>query len=157
MAQSYRMKKTKRELKERPAWYAPVSDTLLHETTQRIVEECEPERIILFGSHAYGHPNWESDLDLLIITSHRAHESVFTRARKIYALFLDRASPMDILVRSPQEIAYRLKIGDMFFQDILEHGRVLYERANGSRVGAQSRRRLRKRSHPRAAAQKVSA
>lgn len=145
------------EIRETPAWYIPVTDKSLEEITRRIVMACQPERIILFGSYAHGKPDHQSDLDLLVITRRDARTSVFARARKIYALFLDRAFPMDILVRSPQEISHRQKIGDMFIQDILEHGRVLYERGNSSRMGAQSRRRLGKRAHLGTATENVSA
>jgi predicted nucleotidyltransferase len=156
MAQSNRVK-AKRELRERPAWYVPVKDDLLHEITRRIVDACQPERIILFGSHARGQPDWDSDLDLLVITRRNARQSVFERARQIYALFLDRATPMDILVRSPQELAHRLKIGDSFFQEIIARGRVLYARRNQHRVGSKSRNGLSRRARSRAAAQKSTA
>ncbi len=82
-------------------WHFPVTDESLREITQRIVNACQPERILLFGSYANGKPSHQSDLDLLVITRRDARTSVFARARKIYALFLDRAFPMDILVRSP--------------------------------------------------------
>jgi len=141
-------------LRERPPWHVTTTDDLLREVTQRIVEACQPERVILFGSHAYGKPKWDSDLDLLVITRRNARQSVFERARRVYALFLDRAFPMDILVRSPQEVAYRLKIGDPFFKEIMARGRILYERQDDHRVDSKSRDGLPGRARSGAAAQK---
>jgi predicted nucleotidyltransferase len=42
-----------------------LSPELLHEIVQRLVDEFHPERIILFGSHAWGTPTNDSDIDLL--------------------------------------------------------------------------------------------
>ncbi|MEW5718292.1 MAG: nucleotidyltransferase domain-containing protein [Chloroflexota bacterium] len=116
--------------------------------------ECQPEKIILFGSYAYGKPKPHSDLDLLIVMNSR--KSAFARHKQISNLFPQRLFALDILVKTPTEIAHRLEIQDPFFRKILTRGKVLYERGNGKRVGAQSRRRLRKRAAVSAPAQENS-
>jgi predicted nucleotidyltransferase len=134
--------------------YTSVTEDLLQYITQRIVRECHPEKIILFGSYAYGEPTSRSDVDLLIIMNSR--KSQFARHQAISRLFPQRLFALDILVKTPAEIAHRLKIQDPFFQKILIQGRILYERRNRQRVDSQSRRRLRKRATARAATQKKS-
>jgi len=49
-----------------------------------------------------------------------------------------RVFPMDIIVRTPQEIEQRLRMGDFFIKEILERGKVLYERGSSRRVGKKS-------------------
>jgi predicted nucleotidyltransferase len=138
-----------------PDWYVPVTDGLLQDITQRIVNACHPQRIILFGSYAYGEPTPRSDVDLLVVMNTK--KGTFARHKQISRLFPHRLFSMDILVKTPAEVAHRLKIQDPFFGEILARGKVIYERRNGPRVDTKSRRRLRKRAHPRASAQKDSA
>jgi predicted nucleotidyltransferase len=132
-----------------PAWYTPVTKDLLKQITRRIVREIQPERIILFGSYAYGKPTIHSDIDLLIITKKMADQSVFARSRAVSKLFPQRNFGMDILVRTPQEIKRRLALGDDFIGDIVNQGRILYERRNRRRVDSRGGSRLQKRKHHR--------
>lgn len=104
-----------------------VDDRLLGQIVSRIVERFHPHKIILFGSYAHGKPSPESDVDLLVIM-----DSVERPARRSAAVALacrPRHLAMDILVRTPQEIEERLASGDFFIRDILERGRVLYDRS----------------------------
>ena len=98
----------------------------LEEVTKHIIEAFNPQRIIVFGSHAYGQPTPDSDVDLLIVME--SHERPATRAMRISKLLRPRPFPMDILVRTPEEIQQRLEMGDYFIQEIMTQGRVLYER-----------------------------
>ena len=91
---------------------------------RRIAEEFQPEKIILFGSYAYGKPRPDSDVDILVIMAFDG--GYFHQAAKIRQR-LDSPVPMDLLVRTPEQIQYRLEIGDSFIQEILEQGRVMYE------------------------------
>ena len=93
---------------------------------QRIVNELNPERVILFGSYAYGKPNPHSDVDLLVIMKTSA--SLKERSWKVSRLLLPRPFPVDILVKTPKEIEKALKSGDFFLKEILTRGKVLYER-----------------------------
>ena len=100
--------------------------------TQRIVKAFNPERIILFGSYAYGKPTSDSDVELLIVME--SDQRPVARAASVSKILRPRLIPMDIMVRTPDEIRHRLEIGDYFFQEILEKGRVLYERSLSARV-----------------------
>jgi predicted nucleotidyltransferase len=103
----------------------------IREFTRRIVEEFKPQRIILFGSYAYGRPRDGSDVDLLVVTSYRGHP--VQKAVEI----LTRLNPpfgVDLIVRSPSQVRRRLAMQDWFMQDIVEKGKVLYE-APDARVG----------------------
>ncbi len=109
---------------------------------RRIGRTFSPDRVILFGSYAYGHPTEDSDVDLLVIMpfeGHPVHQSVKIR------LGMDIPFPADILVRTPRMVRDRLAIGDPFMKDILEGGKVLYE-SDHRRVGGKSRGRLRHRT-----------
>jgi len=92
---------------------------------QQIAEKFQPEKIILFGSYAYGQPRPESDVDLLVVmeTPLRNREQAAQIARAI-----DYHFGLDLLVRNPQQLAERLALGDFFLQEIIEGGKVLYAR-----------------------------
>lgn len=97
--------------------------------TRRIVEAFEPEKIILFGSYAYGRPEFHSDIDLLVVTNRHRRKSVFERDRLVATAARPRGVAIDVIVRTPAEVAYRLKIGDPFFREVMNKGLVLYERS----------------------------
>jgi predicted nucleotidyltransferase len=90
-----------------------------------ITEKYEPEKVILFGSYAARNATSASDVDLLVIINTK--RSTWDLAVEISSS-LKHSFPMDILVRTPREIARRLKYGDFFIKDIMEKGKVLYER-----------------------------
>jgi predicted nucleotidyltransferase len=94
--------------------------------TRKIVEAFQPQKVILFGSYAYGQPTHDSDVDILIVMDSR--ERPTERAAKVSRLLRPRPFPMDILVRTPEEIGRRLIIGDQFFLEIMRRGKILYER-----------------------------
>jgi predicted nucleotidyltransferase len=98
----------------------------LRPAIQKIVDELQPEKIVLFGSYAYGTPNPHSDVDLLVVMKTRATPK--ERSWKVSRLLLPRPFPVDILVKTPREIETALKSGDFFLKEILTRGKVLYER-----------------------------
>jgi predicted nucleotidyltransferase len=104
----------------------------LKNVTERIVETFDPDRVIVFGSHVYGQPTPDSDVDLLIIMD--SDERPAARATQVSRALRPRPFPMDILVRTPDEIQHRLEMGDYFIREVLEQGRVLYERRVSGRV-----------------------
>lgn len=112
---------------------------LLRAITKRIVENIHPEKVILFGSYAYGEPTLDSDIDLLV--GMKSRKRSIENAMAIDKLFSNRRFGMDILVRTPRELKGRLDLGDMFLEEITEKGKVLYERrsTNSSRLGSKSR------------------
>jgi len=101
-------------------------DEILREVRDKIVWAFNPMRIVLFGSYASGTPREDSDLDLLVVME--SNENPIRRAARISKILRDRKLPMDIIVRTPQEIKDRLEIGDFFIKEILEKGKILYER-----------------------------
>ena len=99
---------------------------LIKDITNRITDNIHPEKIIMFGSYAYGRPNIDSDIDLLIIMETKLRP--IKRSIFISKLFYPRALAMDIIVRTPKEVKERIKIGDDFIKEIISKGKVLYER-----------------------------
>jgi predicted nucleotidyltransferase len=104
----------------------PVTDALLTDITRRIVEQLQPYNIVLFGSYASGAPNLESDVDLLVVMD--SEESLAQRIRRVMHVAKVRFLPMDVIVRTPAEMAERLAMGDFFLAEILQKGKVLYHR-----------------------------
>jgi len=91
---------------------------------RKIAEEYEPERIILFGSFAWGKPSASSDVDLLVVKNSSLAKRF--RATEVEKILDVPALPVDILVRTPEEIETRKKMGDPFINLILRKGKVLY-------------------------------
>jgi predicted nucleotidyltransferase len=89
-----------------------------------IVSAFRPQRIVLFGSYAYGQPTEDSDIDLLVIlpfVGKPAGKAIEIRSK------LNAKLPLELLVRTPQQVADRIADHDWFMQEIIEKGRVLYE------------------------------
>ena len=92
--------------------------------TAAIVRDFHPQKIVLFGSHAYGSPARDSDVDLLVVMSTEQHpvdQAVAIRQ------VVDFPFPVDLLVRTPEQVTERLHMGDLFMREIVNRGRVLYE------------------------------
>jgi predicted nucleotidyltransferase len=104
----------------------PVTDTLLKEITRRIVEHFDPEMVILFGSHSTGSSRTDSDVDLLVIMDTSAPP--IQRAVQVKRACRPRFVSMDVLVKTPEEVETKLERGSFFLRQILEQGKVLYER-----------------------------
>src|SRR5580704_7216228 len=111
---------------------------------RRIAERFQPEKIILFGSYAYGKPHEESDVDLLVIMPTR---NAIDQSIRITLAF-ERLFSLDLIVRTPWQIERGLKDDNWFLREIVEKGKVLYE-ARNSKVGPQGRARLASRKHSR--------
>lgn len=101
-------------------------DEALPEVVERIVQNLQPVKIILFGSYAHGSPSPDSDVDLLVVME--SDERPVARSAQVSGLLRPRPFPIDILVRTPEEIEHRLEIGDQFIREIIEKGKVLYAR-----------------------------
>lgn len=98
----------------------------------QIVRHARPHKVILFGSHAAGAAMADSDVDLLVILP---FEGSAIQKEVEVSLGIRHEFPLDLLVRTPEQIAYRLSIGDPFIREIMEKGQVLYDAA-GVGVGA---------------------
>jgi uncharacterized protein len=120
-------------------WYrgADVPMRVIRRFARQVVECFAPDKIILFGSYAYGTPHADSDVDILVIMPAR---NQLDQAVKI-ELACDPPFPLDIIVRTPHNMHWRLAEGESFLEEITTKGKVLYEKDNAG-VGAQSRKRL---------------
>ena len=88
-----------------------------------IIREFHPEKVILFGSYAYGLPDSNSDVDLLVIMP------FVGKAPRVAAAIVARLRPgfpVDILVRDPETLHCRLSLGDPFLREVMDRGSVLY-------------------------------
>jgi len=107
-----------------PTGFPPVAETL-PPAVDRIVKALDPEKIILFGSYAYGNPTPDSDVDLLVIMETRSRRK--ERYRKVSLLLYPRQFPLDVIVKTPHEIEQEMKT-NFFIREIIHKGRVLYEK-----------------------------
>lgn len=114
--------------KMKPTGFPPVAETL-PQATRKIVSALKPEKIILFGSYANGNPTPDSDVDLLIIMEIRSNYK--ETYRMVSSLLYPRQFPVDIIIKTPQEVEEAIKGGkdnSFFIREILKTGRVLYDR-----------------------------
>jgi predicted nucleotidyltransferase len=113
---------------------------------RQIVEKFQPDKIILFGSYAYGQPHDWSDVDLLVVMPASNHRSKANRIRRA----LERPFCLDLIVRTPKELERDVRDGDWFLTEIVTKGKVLYEKANGA-LGPKSRSRHNRGKRPKPA------
>jgi uncharacterized protein len=105
---------------------------------KRIAEEFKPRRIIFFGSHAYGTPGPDSDVDIMVVMD-RVRDGL--RAAVDIRLKIDAPFPLDLLVRSEAQMRARYEIEDWFIREKVDRGKVIYEAGDG-REDSKSRGRL---------------
>jgi predicted nucleotidyltransferase len=104
-----------------------LDDKILVEMTDRLVNEFDPDKVILFGSHAWGKPTEFSDIDLYVIVPD-SEERPLARLRRALACLEGMRVAKDVLVRTRTETEkYRQVIASLESQ-VLDKGRVLYER-----------------------------
>lgn len=92
--------------------------------TERIIQRHRPRRVVLFGSHAWGKPHKDSDVDLLVVTD---TSDTRATAREIDASLYPRVIPIDIMVATPQSIEERKRSGDFFVKKVFSEGKILYD------------------------------
>src|SRR5437879_4137315 len=103
---------------------ADVPMRVIRRYARAIAEEFQPDKIILFGSYAYGTPNEDSDVDLLVVMPARDKHSQAVRILwRLAAPF-----PLDLIVRTPKEMKWRLEERESFLTTIVTQGKVLYEK-----------------------------
>jgi len=96
----------------------------VYEFRDLIIKLFHPQKIILFGSYAYGAPTEDSDVDMLVIMpfegkgAHKATEILIAT---------DPHFPIDLLVRTPEQIKTRVEMGDFFLREVTKKGKVLYD------------------------------
>lgn len=101
-----------------------ITEELIHQIKNRIVNEVHPEKIILFGSYAYGTPTKDSDLDLLVIL--HTDEPMHRRVTKMRKLLRDIRIPKDIIVYTPQEVEKWKNASAAFITSVIKKGKVIY-------------------------------
>jgi predicted nucleotidyltransferase len=102
-----------------------VPRSAIHKYANQIVAKFHPQKVILFGSHAYGKPNADSDVDLLVVmpAANQINQSI--------RIGLSVPAPfyLDLIVRTPENLARRLRWNDWFLREIMERGIVLCDAA----------------------------
>src|SRR6266571_1448247 len=93
-------------------WYrgADIPLHVIRRFARQVGERFQPEKIILFGSYAYGTPHADSDVDILIVMPAR---NQLDQAYKI-RLAISAPFPLDLIVRTPKNMKWRLAEGDSF-------------------------------------------
>jgi predicted nucleotidyltransferase len=135
----------KRQTPEKPEdfrWYrgANIPRAVIRRFARQVAERFHPDKIILFGSYAYGTPHADSDVDILVIMPARNQlDQAFKIRWAIRPPF-----PLDLIVRTPKNMKWRLEEGESFLTEIVTKGKVLYEK-DDSGVGPKGRRRSRAR------------
>lgn len=107
-----------------------IDSALLNETVQRIVATFDPIAIYLYGSHAYGQPHQDSDIDLLVVVNDSSlppHQRAVTAYRALRGLFV----PVEIKVATRAEFERRARWQSSIEKTVQEKGKVLY----GARIG----------------------
>jgi predicted nucleotidyltransferase len=102
------------------------AQALIQDMLEKLITSYAPEKVILFGSHAYGTPHQDSDIDLLIIKE--THERIIDRWVTVRRILFDpkRLVPLETLVLTPHEVERRLAVGDQFLAEIIDKGVVWY-------------------------------
>lgn len=98
----------------------------LHKIVSLLVRHYQPEKIVLFGSLVTGQVQEGSDIDLLLVK--QSKKRPLERVMEVMALLGYPRVALDIFVYTPEEIAYLQQEESPFIQNILEHGKVLYEK-----------------------------
>ena len=116
-----------------------------------IAERFQPDKIILFGSYAYGTPHADSDVDILVVMPARNEIDQAVRIDRV----VDPPFPLDLIVCTPKNLKWRLEEGESFLREVTSKGKVLYEK-DDPRVGAKGRKRLPARRQTRPGKRAVS-
>lgn len=101
---------------------------ILDEIVEKPKTEYQPEKIILYGSYAYGEPDEDSDIDLFIVKETPVERIYRFAEVKRLVYKPERGIPVSPLVYTPGEVDKRLAIGDQFVGEILSKGITLYAR-----------------------------
>jgi predicted nucleotidyltransferase len=143
--------------KKRPSeperWYRGVHIPMrvIRAFARRVAARFDPDKIILFGSRAYGTPHEDSDVDILVIMPASNQLSMAYRI----GVSCEPDFPLDLIVRTPENMRWRLEEGDSFLREIVSRGKILYEKAHQG-VGAKGGSRFPRRRQTRAGKRSTS-
>jgi predicted nucleotidyltransferase len=130
----------RKEPLERTYWGPDIPMRVIRRFAREVAERFHPDKIILFGSYAYGTPHADSDVDILVVMRAR---NQLDQAYKIRCA-VSAPFPMDLLVCTPHNMKWRLAERESFLTEIVTKGKVLYEKDDG-RVCGKGRRGSRHR------------
>ena len=120
----------KAKITEKPRrWHRGVNIPMrvIRKFARDVAERFQPDKIVLFGSYAYGQPHADSDVDILVVMPCR---NPLRQALQIELAF-DPPFPLDIIVRTPTEMAWRLDERESFLTEIVSKGVGLHEKDHG--------------------------
>jgi predicted nucleotidyltransferase len=120
-------------------WYRgkDIPIRVIRQFAREVGELFHPEKIILFGSYAYGTPHDDSDVDILVVIPARRPLTMAARIENT----LDPPFPLDLIVRTPEEMRWRLREQESFLTEVTTRGKLLYEKDDAG-MGTKGRRRL---------------
>jgi len=103
-----------------------ISTELLDEITKRLAESIHPERIYLFGSHAAGNPDDDSDVDLLAVVrdTDKSTREITIEGRKS---LWDLQIPLDLIVCTEKQFNRYGQVKNTIMNEALCEGRIVYE------------------------------
>ena len=117
------------------------TDQKVKSVADKIAKEYKPEKIILFGSFAWGEPNEDSDIDLLVVK--KSDRSNLEMMRDIHKIISDRGEAADVLVYTPEQLEKSInKNKNLFLEDILRNGKVIYANPKSGLAIALPKRQL---------------
>jgi predicted nucleotidyltransferase len=134
-------------------WYrgADIPLRVIRRFARHVAERFDPDKIILFGSYAYGMPHADSDVDILVIMPARNElDEAFKIRCEVPTQF-----PMDLLVLKPQNVKWRLEERESFLTEVMTKGKILYEKEH-PRLDTQGGGRLSSRRNTRRGTRTVS-
>jgi predicted nucleotidyltransferase len=102
-----------------------IAETTLTEITRRLVATYQPEQIVLFGSHVWGEPDEDSDIDLLVVVSDST-EPAYRRASAGYRSLFGLGVSCDVWVRTREEVAREATLSTTLTHKIIREGRALH-------------------------------
>lgn len=106
-----------------------LTPAVLHEIVDRLVTALDPDKIVLFGSYAYGDPHEDSDMDILIVMP--SDKPRWQRAIPAYEALRGLLIPKDLIVYTPEEVEEWSEAQEAFVTTVLSQGKVLYEKNEG--------------------------
>jgi len=112
-----------------------VTDTIIQQLVERI-KQFSPEKVILFGSYAYGTPTDDSDVDLFVVKNIDMQDIRQTRIeirRSLFNIIWENKIELDLLVDNEDHINYRINIGDKFYEELTTKGKILYAKQDISK------------------------
>lgn len=102
------------------------ADKKITEIIKKITAEFKPEKIILFGSWAWGKPEPDSDVDMLIVK--KSSKPRAEREYELRSLLFPPEIPLDIIVYTPEELKQKIENDrNLFLKDIVNNGLTLYD------------------------------